>query len=71
MIPNDLIALYLLAYRAENPTSKPPEITYDHGWFTFKTGNTIPSRTKYRRHAVERMRDTLLSRAAHRNRGAE
>jgi hypothetical protein len=52
-----LIADYIAAFRARNTMNEPPEITYSGGWFTFKSPRTYPR--KYRRHAIEAMRDNL------------
>lgn len=56
-----LIAEYIAAYRAVNTMNDPPTITYERGWFTFRSPRNFPR--KYRRHALEAMRDTLRKRA--------
>lgn len=56
----DLIEEYLAAYRAHNPDREPPRIGYAKGWFTFVSSTF--SRSKHRKAAVIRMRDTLLAR---------
>jgi hypothetical protein len=57
-----LVSEYVAAWRAVNKMNDPPDITFAGGWFTFKAPR-LPAR-KYRRHAVETMRDTLRERAA-------
>lgn len=52
-----LIREYIEAYRARNTMNDPPDVSYGGGWFTLKTPR-MPSR-KYRRHAIESMRDNL------------
>lgn len=57
-----LIREYLEAYRARNTMNEPPDITYANGWFTLKTPRLYPR--KYRRHAIEAMRDNLRRQTA-------
>lgn len=53
-----LICEYIAAYRARNTMNDPPDVSYSGGWFTLKTPR-MPSR-KYRRHALEAMRNNLI-----------
>jgi hypothetical protein len=52
-----LIREYIDAYRARNTMNEPPDITYASGWFTLKSPRLYGR--KYRRHAIEAMRDNL------------
>lgn len=61
-VTEKLIAEYLDAFRAANTMSDPPAISYQRGWFTFKSPR-MPE-TTYRRKQVVEMRDKLRQRAA-------
>ncbi len=58
-----LIAEYKAAYEAANGRPLNSSISYDRGWFTVKDSSAMFG-TRHRRADIERMRDTLLERAA-------
>jgi hypothetical protein len=55
-----LIQEYLEAFKAANTMAEVPQITYSDGHYIFKTSRGYPQ--KYRRAAVESMRDVLRKR---------
>lgn len=57
----ELIASYLEAFRACNKMSDPPDVSYERGWYLFKSPRT-PLR-RYRHDAIEEMRERLIARA--------
>lgn len=57
-----LIREYIEAYRERNTMNDPPDVSYKNGWFTLKTPRLYPR--KYRRHAIEAMRDNLRRQSA-------
>lgn len=57
-----LIAEYRRAFSTANNTDA-PEVIYSGGWFTIRNSRSGSYGGKYRRHAIERMRDVLLARA--------
>lgn len=61
-----LITEYLDAFRAANPESRPPVVTWRSPFFLFKKSQKEDwEQRKYRHRDLQRMRDALLGRAAH------
>lgn len=64
--PQQIGTDYLRAYKSANPSSEPPEIAYDRGWFTLRYRGR-PFGTKHRASDIQHMTGRLDARAAQRD----